>query len=103
MDEEQRPAERGATVLLTRSAAQGAAFARALAEEWEAERAAKPSARESTSEGDNGEGPRDPSQDRLRNPSQDRLRYSRAPGVRGLRLGELHERTHGARLRRALG
>ena len=62
MDEEQRPAERGATVLLTRSAAQGAAFARALAEEWEAERAAKPSARESTSEetreGDNGEGPR---------------------------------------------
>ena len=60
MDEEQRPAERGATVLLTRSAAQGATFARALAEEWEAERAAKPSARESTSEetreGDNGEG-----------------------------------------------
>lgn len=34
MDEEQRPAERGATVMLTRSAAQGAAFARALAEEW---------------------------------------------------------------------
>lgn len=33
MDEEQRPAERGATVLLTRSAAQGAAFARALPEE----------------------------------------------------------------------
>ena len=33
MDEEQRPAERGATVMLTRSAAQGAAFARALAEE----------------------------------------------------------------------
>ena len=33
MGEEQRPAERGATVLLTRSAAQGAAFARALAEE----------------------------------------------------------------------
>lgn len=33
MDEEQRPAERGATVLLTRSVAQGAAFARALAEE----------------------------------------------------------------------
>ena len=33
MDEEQRPVERGATVLLTRSAAQGAAFARALAEE----------------------------------------------------------------------
>lgn len=32
MDEEQRPAERGATVLLTRSVAQGAAFARALAE-----------------------------------------------------------------------
>lgn len=81
MDEEQRPAERGATVLLTRSAAQGAAFARALAEEWEAERAAKPSARESTSEGDNGEGPRDPSQDRLRNPSQDRLRNAAAPRV----------------------
>ncbi|MBD9232549.1 MAG: uroporphyrinogen-III synthase [Rothia mucilaginosa] len=33
MDEEQRPVERGATVMLTRSAAQGAAFARALAEE----------------------------------------------------------------------
>lgn len=33
MDEEQRPAERGATVMLTRSAAQGAAFARALADE----------------------------------------------------------------------
>lgn len=33
MDEAQRPAERGATVILTRSAAQGAAFARALAEE----------------------------------------------------------------------
>lgn len=33
MDEEQRPAEQGATVLLTRSAAQGAAFACALAEE----------------------------------------------------------------------
>lgn len=33
MDEEQRPAERSATVMLTRSAAQGAAFARALAEE----------------------------------------------------------------------
>ncbi|WP_294660978.1 uroporphyrinogen-III synthase [uncultured Rothia sp.] len=33
MDEEQRLAERGTTVLLTRSAAQGAAFARALAEE----------------------------------------------------------------------
>lgn len=33
MNEEQRPAERGATVMLTRSAAQGAAFARALAEE----------------------------------------------------------------------
>ena len=81
MDEEQRPAERGATVLLTRSAAQGAAFARALAEEWEAERAAKPSAREGTSEetreGDNGEGPRDPS----RNPSQDRLRKPAAPRV----------------------
>lgn len=81
MDEEQRPAGRGATVLLTRSAAQGAAFARALVEEWEAERAAKPSARESTSEetreGDNGEGPRDPS----RNPSQDRLRKPAAPRV----------------------
>ena len=33
MDEEQRLAERGTTVLLTRSAAQGVAFARALAEE----------------------------------------------------------------------
>lgn len=33
MDEEQRPVERGATVMLTRSAAQGAVFARALAEE----------------------------------------------------------------------
>lgn len=81
MDEEQRPAGRGATVLLTRSAAQGAAFARALVEEREAERAAKPSARESTSEetreGDNGEGPRDPS----RNPSQDRLRKPAAPRV----------------------
>lgn len=69
MDEEQRPAERGATVLLTRSAAQGAAFARALAEEWEAERAAKPPARESTGEetleGDNGEGPRDPAAPRV--------------------------------------
>ena len=76
MDEEQRPAERGATVLLTRSAAQGAAFARALAEEWEAERAAKPSARESTSEGDNGEGPRDPSQDRLRTPAAPRVLFA---------------------------
>lgn len=80
MDEEQRPAERGATVLLTRSAAQGAAFARALAEEWEAERAAKPSARESTSEetreGDNGEGPRDPSQDRLRNAAAPRVLFA---------------------------
>lgn len=80
MDEEQRPAERGATVLLTRSAAQGAAFARALAEEWEAERAAKPSARESTSEetreGDNGEGPRDPSQDRLRKPAAPRVLFA---------------------------
>lgn len=80
MDEEQRPAERGATVLLTRSAAQGAAFARALAEEWEAERAAKPSARESTSEetreGDNGEGPRDPSQDRLRNTAAPRVLFA---------------------------
>lgn len=69
MDEEQRPAERGATVLLTRSAAQGAAFARALAEEWEAERAAKPPAREGTGEetreGDNGEGPRDPAAPRV--------------------------------------
>ena len=80
MDEEQRPAERGATVLLTRSAAQGAAFARALAEEWEAERAAKPPARESTSEetreGDNGEGPRDPSQDRLRNTAAPRVLFA---------------------------
>lgn len=73
MDEEQRPAERGATVLLTRSAAQGAAFARALAEEWEAERAAKLSARESTSEetreGDNGE-------DRLRNAAAPRVLFA---------------------------
>ena len=73
MDEEQRPAERGATVLLTRSAAQGAAFARALAEEWEAERAAKPSTRESTSEetreGDNGE-------DRLRNAAAPRVLFA---------------------------
>lgn len=80
MDEEQRPAERGATVLLTRSAAQGAAFAHALAEEWEAERAAKPSARESTSEetreGANGEGPRDPSQDRLRNTAAPRVLFA---------------------------
>lgn len=80
MGEEQRPAERGATVLLTRSAAQGAAFARALAEEWEAERAAEPPARESTSEeireGDNGEGPRDPSQDRLRNPAAPRVLFA---------------------------
>ena len=80
MDEEQRPAERGATVLLTRSAAQGAAFARALAEEWEAERAAEPPARESTSEetreGDNGEGPRNPSQDRLRNTAAPRVLFA---------------------------
>lgn len=80
MDEEQRPAERGATVLLTRSAAQGAAFARALAEEWEAERAAEPPAREGTSEetreGDNGEGPRDPSQDRLRNAAAPRVLFA---------------------------
>ena len=80
MDEEQRPAERGATVLLTRSAAQGATFARALAEEWEVERAAKPSARESTSEetreGDTGEGPRDPSQDRLRKPAAPRVLFA---------------------------
>ena len=76
MDEEQRPAERGATVLLTRSAAQGAAFARALAEEWEAERAAEPPAREGTREGDNGEGPRDPSQDRLRNPAAPRVLFA---------------------------
>lgn len=80
MGEEQRPAERGATVLLTRSAAQGAAFARALAEEWEAERAAEPPARESTSEntreGDNGEGPRDPSQDRLRNTAAPRVLFA---------------------------
>ena len=76
MDEEQRPAERGATVLLTRSAAQGAAFARALAEEWEAERAAEPPAREETREGDNGEGPRDPSQDRLRNTAAPRVLFA---------------------------
>ena len=80
MDEEQRPAERGATVLLTRSAAQGAAFARALAEEWEAERAAKPPARESTGEetreGDNGEGPRNPSRDRLRNFAAPRVLFA---------------------------
>lgn len=86
MDEEQRPAERGATVLLTRSAAQGATFARALAEEWEAERAAKPSARESTSEetreGDNGEGPRDPSQDRLRNTAAPRVLFAPLQQVR---------------------
>lgn len=73
MDEEQRPAERGATVLLTRSAAQGAAFACALAEEWEAERAAEPLARESTSEetreGANGE-------DRLRNPAAPRVLFA---------------------------
>ena len=73
MDEEQRPAERGATVLLTRSAAQGAAFARALAEEWEAERAAKPSAREGTSEntceGASGEG-------RLRNAAAPRVLFA---------------------------
>lgn len=73
MDEEQRPAERGATVLLTRSAAQGAAFARALAEEWEAERAAEPPAREGTSEetreGANGEG-------RLRNPAAPRVLFA---------------------------
>ena len=73
MDEEQRPAERGATVLLTRSAAQGAAFARALAEEWEAARAAEPPAREgtreNTREGDNG-------QDRLRNPAAPRVLFA---------------------------
>lgn len=73
MDEEQRPAERGATVLLTRSAAQGAAFVRALAEEWEAERAAEPPAREgtreNTREGDNGEG-------RLRNPAAPRMLFA---------------------------
>lgn len=73
MDEEQRPAERGATVLLTRSAAQGAAFARALAEEWEAERAAEPLAREgtreNTREGANG-------QDRLRNPAAPRVLFA---------------------------
>ncbi len=73
MDEEQRPAERGTTVLLTRSAAQGAAFARALAEEWEAERAAEPPAREgtreNTREGDNG-------QDRLRNPAAPRVLFA---------------------------
>ena len=86
MDEEQRPAERGATVLLTRSAAQGATFARALAEEWEVERAAKPSARESTSEetreGDTGEGPRDPSQDRLRNTAAPRVLFAPLQQVR---------------------
>lgn len=80
MDEEQRPAERGATVLLTRSAAQGAAFARALAEEWEAERAAEPPAREGTREetreGANGQGPRDPSQDRLRNAAAPRVLFA---------------------------
>ena len=80
MGEEQRPAERGATVLLTRSAAQGAAFARALAEEWEAERAAEPPAREgtreNTREGANGEGPRDPSQDRLRNTAAPRVLFA---------------------------
>lgn len=73
MDEEQRPAERGTTVLLTRSAAQGAAFARALAEEWEAERAAEPPAREgtreNTREGDNG-------QDRLRNAAAPRVLFA---------------------------
>lgn len=73
MDEEQRPAERGATVLLTRSAAQGAAFARALAEEWEAKRAAEPPAREgtreNTREGDNG-------QDRLRNTAAPRVLFA---------------------------
>ena len=73
MDEEQRPAERGATVLLTRSAAQGAAFARALAEEWEAERAAEPPAREgtreNTREGASGE-------DRLRNPAAPRVLFA---------------------------
>ena len=73
MDEEQRSAERGATVLLTRSVAQGAAFARALAEEWEAERAAEPPAREgtreNTREGDNG-------QDRLRNPAAPRVLFA---------------------------
>lgn len=80
MDEEQRPAERGATVLLTRSAAQGAAFARALAEVWEAERAANPPAREGTGEetgeGDNGEGPRNPTQDRPRNPAAPRVLFA---------------------------
>lgn len=73
MDEEQRPAERGATVLLTRSAAQGAAFARALAEEWEAERAAEPPAREgtreNTCEGASGEG-------RLRNTAAPRVLFA---------------------------
>ena len=73
MDEEQRPAERGATVLLTRSAAQGAAFARALAEEWEAERAAEPPAREgtreNTCEGASGE-------DRLRNAAAPRVLFA---------------------------
>lgn len=73
MDEEQRPAERGATVLLTRSVAQGAAFARALAEEWEAERAAEPPAREgtreNTCEGASGEG-------RLRNTAAPRVLFA---------------------------
>lgn len=94
MDEEQRPAERGATVLLTRSAAQGAAFARALAEEWEAEQAAKPSARESTSEntreGDNGEGPRDPSQDRLRNTAAPRVLFAPLQQARTVEPGADH-------------
>ena len=80
MDEEQRPAERGATVLLTRSAAQGAAFARALAEEWEAERAAKPPAREETREGTR-EGTREETRegnngDRPRNPAAPRVLFA---------------------------
>lgn len=94
MDEEQRPAERGATVLLTRSAAQGAAFARALAGEWEAERAAKPSTRKSTSEetreGDNGEGPRDPSQDRLRNTAAPRVLFAPLQQARTVEPGADH-------------
>lgn len=65
MDEEQRPAERGATVLLTRSAAQGAAFARALAEEWTVKPPARESTGEETLEGDNGEGPRNPAAPRV--------------------------------------
>ena len=76
MDEEQRPAERGATVLLTRSAAQGAAFARALAEEWTVKPPARESTGKETREGDNGEGPRNPTQDRLRNFAAPRVLFA---------------------------